>query len=382
MSGLYVLVVGAGRGRRFGGDLPKQYCDLAGAPLLRHTLKAFTDHPGVIGVRPVIHLDDLDLFQDASQGLDVLEPVSGGASRQDSVRLGLESIKALNPDSVFIHDAARPFISSDLIDRIIDGLKNHQGIIPALPVVDTLKRQQDGHIADTVDRTDLWRAQTPQAFDFKSIFEAHQQCKGQELTDDAAVAEQCGVRVSIVEGAEENFKVTTQEDLARANRQLLGVDIRTGMGFDVHRFEEGDHVTLAGIEIPYHQKLKGHSDADVALHALTDAILGTIAAGDIGTHFPPSDNQWKGAASDIFLKKAGELVRAAGGTITNLDLTIICEAPKIGPHRPAMESRIADILGLDQSRVSVKATTTEKLGFTGRGEGIAAQAIATVCLNR
>lgn len=390
MAACVTLIVGAGQGVRLGGAVPKQYQRLAGEPVLRRTMRAFLDHPLVDAVRPVINPEHRALFDEATLGLAILEPVAGGATRQDSVRLGLESLAGLRPDRVLIHDAARPFVDGDVIARVVAALARAPGAIPALPVSDTLKRARSsagdagdnvaGLIDATVSRDRLWRAQTPQGFHFAAILDAHRRCAGAELTDDAAVAENAGLAVALVPGNEDNVKLTTPEDWRRAERRLGSGDVRTGLGFDVHRFGPGDHVMLCGVRIPFEASLEGHSDADVGLHALTDAILGAIAAGDIGAHFPPSDPQWRGAPSDIFLRRAGDLVAAAGGRIINVDVTLICERPRVGPHRRAMVERIAGILGLAPERVAVKATTTERLGFTGRGEGIAAQAIATVSL--
>ena len=312
------------------------------------------------------------------------KPAAGGPSRQDSARLGLESLAALAPGAVLIHDGARPFVGAAVIDRVLDALGASAGAIAALPVTDTLKRGADGLITGTVERAGLWRAQTPQGFRFAEILAAHQKSAGRELTDDAAVAERAGLPVALVEGAPENIKITTQDDLARAECWLAGeqagAETRVGQGFDVHRFGPGDQVMLCGIAVPHDAGLMGHSDADVGLHALTDAILGALGAGDIGQHFPPSEARWRDAESGVFLRHAGDLVTGAGGRIRHLDVTLICERPRIGPHRAAMVTRIAELLGIDAGRVSVKATTTEGLGFTGRGEGIAAQANATISL--
>ncbi len=383
MGKTVVLVVAAGRGRRFGGDLPKQYHDLAGRMVLRHTLAAFATNPEIDAVRAVIHPDDRQLYDIAADCLAILEPVPGGASRQDSVRLGLESLGELGPSKVLIHDGARPFIDAGTIGRVIAALDQHPAALPVVPVADTLKRGVDGFVADTVDRNALYRAQTPQGFRYAEIMAAHRAVVGEELTDDAAVAERAGLSVALVKGDEDNFKITTAADLARARFLFEGAgEVRTASGYDVHCFEEGDGCWLCGVLVPHDHKLKGHSDADVALHALTDAILGAIAAGDIGHHFPPSDAKWKGAASHLFLAHAASLVTAKGGRIVNVDVTIVCERPKVGPHRAAMTARLAEILGIRQDRVSVKATTTEGLGFTGRKEGIAAQAMASVWLPR
>ncbi len=383
MAKVVVLVVAAGRGRRFGGDVPKQYLDLAGRPVLRHSLAAFAANPEIDAVRAVIHPDDRQLYDAAAAGLGLGEPVPGGAQRQDSVRLGLESLAELDPDIVLIHDGARPFADAGTIGRVIAALKDHPGAIPAVPVADTLKRGQDGMIAGTVDRAGLWRAQTPQGFRFADILAAHRAAAGRELTDDAAVLEAAGRPVALVMGSEDNVKITTTADLERARRAFAGPgETRTGSGYDVHRFAPGDRVWLCGVPVPHDSALEGHSDADVAQHALTDAILGAIAAGDIGRHFPPTDPRWKGAASHLFLSHAAGLVAGLGGHIVNVDVTIVCERPKVGPHRAAMQARLAEILGVAQDRVSVKATTTEGLGFAGRREGIAAQAVATVWLPR
>jgi len=384
MKNIYAIIVAAGRGRRFGGDLPKQYCRLGDQAVLRKTACAFLSHPDVIGVRVIIHPDDLDLYRKAVDGLDLLDPVFGGDTRQESVCRGLESLVDLEPRGVLIHDAARPFVTLDVIDRVIAHIETGVGVIPAVPVSDTLKREmQDAQCPETVDRTGLWRAQTPQGFLFDEIIQAHQRHRGQELTDDAALMEVDGRHIVLSLGSEDNFKITTPDDLHRAERMLqMDVEFRTGTGFDVHRFDKGDFVTLCGVQVPHTHALSGHSDADVALHALTDAIMGAIGAGDIGSHFPPSEAQWKGASSDRFLKKACDLVTERGGQIVNLDVTIICERPKIGPYREAMRQSVAEIANIDLDRVSVKGTTTEKLGFTGRSEGIAAQASASVKIYR
>ena len=381
MSGCIALVVAGGRGARFGGAVPKQYRRLGGRPLIRHSLEAFRRHPGVGAVRAVIHPDDRLLYDEAVEGLELLGPCHGGKERQDSVRLGLESLSAIAPERVLIHDAARPFIDQATIGRVIAALDEAPAAIAAVPVSDTLKRGSDGRVLGTLERSGLWRAQTPQGFRFAAILGAHRAAAGEALTDDAAVAERAGLAVKLVPASEENFKVTTEEDFRRAERLFASVsEQRVATGFDVHRFGPGDKVMLCGLAVPHSQGLVGHSDADVGLHALTDALLGTISAGDIGSHFPPSDPQWKGAPSARFLSHAAALLAARGAAIVNVDVTIICERPKIGPHRAAMAARLAEILGIAVERVSVKATTTDRLGFTGRGEGISAQAIATVRL--
>ncbi|OJX81350.1 bifunctional 2-C-methyl-D-erythritol 4-phosphate cytidylyltransferase/2-C-methyl-D-erythritol 2,4-cyclodiphosphate synthase [Magnetospirillum sp. 64-120] len=379
MAKTVALVVAAGRGRRFGGDIPKQYQSLNGRPILRHSLARLAADPSIAAIRVVIHPDDRELYDEAARGLALLEPVHGGETRQDSVRLGLESLASLSPDKVLIHDGARPFVDEALVGRVIAALDRHDGAIPAVAVADTLKKGADGLVQTTIDRQGLWRAQTPQGFRFGPILQAHLAVAGNELTDDSSVAEHAGLRVALVTGAEGNFKITTNDDLARAQAAFAGPGYTcVGNGFDVHRFAPGTGVWLCGILVPHDFSLEGHSDADVALHALTDAILGAVGAGDIGAHFPPTDPRWKGASSDRFLTHAANLVQGLGGKIQHVDVTVICERPKVGPHRPAMRLKLGEILGLPLSRVSVKATTTEGLGFTGRREGIAAQASATV----
>jgi len=376
------LVVAAGRGARFGGPRPKQYLPLGGTSVLRHSLEALQHHAAIAGVRVVFNPEDQDRYHAAVERLQLLPPVAGGAVRQESVRLGLESLAELAPRRVLIHDAARPLVDAAIIDRVLDALDHAPGAIPALALRDTVKRAANGAIAGTIDRANLWRAQTPQGFHYRAILEAHRAARGLDLPDDAAVAERAGVTVRLVAGSEENLKVTTEDDLRDAERRLgaaLG-DIRTGQGFDVHAFGPGDHLWLCGVKIPHPYALVGHSDADAGLHALTDALLGALGAGDIGIHFPPDDPQWQGASSDQFLRHAADLVRRKGGAVAHVDVTLICERPRIAPYRALMAARIAAILDLDESRVSVKATTTEKLGFTGRGEGLAAQAVATVRL--
>lgn len=368
------LIVAAGRGHRAGQGLPKQYRELAGRPVLRRTVEAFIRHPRIDAVRVVINPDDQELYRAAVAGLGLAAPIAGGATRQESVRLGLEAVDCAQ---VLIHDAARPFVSHDVIDRVIDALSHDDGVVPALPVSDSLRRGAT-HIDAEVDRDGLYRVQTPQGFRFEAIRAAHLAAAG-GATDDAAVLRAAGARVALVEGDERNMKLTTADDFARADAGLAAaMTSRTGIGFDVHRLGAGDHVWLCGIKVPHTKGLIGHSDADVGLHALTDAVLGAIGEGDIGQHFPPTDPRWKGAASDQFLAHAAGLVAARGGRIDHVDVTIIAERPKVGPHRDAMRQRIADVLRLPLAAVSVKATTTEGLGFTGRAEGIAAQAVATL----
>jgi len=387
MTNVVALVVAAGSGLRMGGELPKQFLPLAGKPLLRHCLETFAAHPRIAGVKVVINDSYRELYDAATTGLPLLAPALGGETRQASVHNGLESLTGSPPDLVLIHDAARPFIDAPTIDRTIEALQDHDGALVAVQVVDTLKRAEGKFSGETVDRTSLWRAQTPQGFRFQPILAAHRRAAaGPEMTDDAAVAEAAGIKVVLVPGIVNNFKVTTRADFERAEHMMaeqriaVPLEYRTGSGYDVHRLIDGDGVTLCGIVIPHDKKLEGHSDADVAMHALTDAILGAIAAQDIGAHFPPSDPQWRGAPSWKFLDHAMKLVAKKGGQVTHCDITIICERPKVGPHRDAMIARLAEIMGIDAARISVKATTTEKLGFTGRNEGIAAQAMATVAL--
>jgi 2-C-methyl-D-erythritol 4-phosphate cytidylyltransferase / 2-C-methyl-D-erythritol 2,4-cyclodiphosphate synthase len=378
-GGTVGLVVAAGQGERAGGSLPKQYCRIAGEALVARAAAALVNHPRIDAVAVVIGVGQDALYEQACGHLALLATIEGGDERQDSVRFGLEALAAIRPKRVLIHDAARPFLRPVVVDRLLDALDQGSGALPVLPVVDTLKRVRDNQIEGTVDRTSLVRAQTPQAFEFEAILNAHRALAGEALTDDVSIAERSGMTVTAVAGDEALFKVTAPGDFERAARHLaMAYETRTGSGFDVHRLGEGDHVMLCGIAIPHGQGLLGHSDADVGLHALTDALLGAVAAGDIGLHFPPSDPQWRGAASDRFLDHAANLVRAGGGAIVNVDVTLICERPKITPHRDAMRERIAAILGIAIGRVAVKATTTERLGFTGRGEGIAAQATATV----
>ncbi len=376
------LVVAAGRGARFGGELPKQYAALGGKPVLRWSLEAFARHARIDAVRAVTHADDADRYAAAAAGLGLAAPVTGGATRQESVRCGLEALVADAPARVLIHDGARPFVDAGTIDAVLDALEAHQAAIPALAVADTLKESADGALVSATRARDrLWRAQTPQGFRFDAILAAHRAAAGAELTDDAAIAERAGLAVALVPGRETNFKLTTADDLARAAAWLSGAsETRAGSGFDVHRFGSGDHVMLCGVRVPHARGLVGHSDADVGLHALTDALLGALADGDIGAHFPPSDPRWRGADSATFLADAAARVRARGGAIVHVDVTLICEAPKIAAHRETMRARLAAILGIDVGRCAVKATTTEGLGFTGRGEGIAAQATATIRL--
>ena len=389
MPDIAAIVVAAGRGRRAGGDLPKQFRQIGGEMMLRRTLLMFLEARNVGAVLPVINREDADLYSEASASIDggrLLPPVFGGATRQASVRAGLEALSARKPDYVLIHDAARPFASQELLSRAITAVQKTGAAIPALPVTDTVKTIDGlGRVDKTLDRASLRLVQTPQAFAFAPLLDAHRRAQAagrEDFTDDSALAEWAGMKVDVFAGEPGNIKITSAEDFARSEAMQFAAlgDVRTGMGFDVHAFGPGDHVMIGGVRIAHDRALVGHSDADVGLHALVDAILGALADGDIGSHFPPSDPQWKGAASDKFLAYAVERVAARGGRIAHLDLTLVCETPKIGPHRDAMRERIAKICSLGIGRVAVKATTSEKLGFTGRGEGIAAYATATVRL--
>lgn len=410
------LIVAAGRGlRALRDDIthPKQYVPLNGRAVLAHTIDRFYNNPLIRHIQVVIHADDHALFEAISKNYSdkLLPPVHGGSDRQSSVVNGLQSMGLNKPDFVMIHDGARPFVSDDLLERIASGHRTHACLLPVLAVTDTLKRVSGDLVEETVDRAGLYGAQTPQSFNFEMILAAHNAAAeavkagtAPAFTDDASIAEWHGLEVTAIAGESHNIKITTPHDfdqgvwilsqmLATEKATSLAasqtdkstetkvgamIDIRVGQGFDVHAFEPGDQVILCGLPIPHNFKLKGHSDADVGMHALTDALYGAIGAGDIGTHFPPSDKQWGGAASDIFLKAAAEAVRGSGGVVTHVDVTLICEAPKIGPHAAEMKAILAGLLNIAEHRVSVKATTSERLGFTGRGEGIAALASATV----
>jgi 2-C-methyl-D-erythritol 4-phosphate cytidylyltransferase/2-C-methyl-D-erythritol 2,4-cyclodiphosphate synthase len=377
-----VLIVAAGKGERAGTSLPKQYEALGGQPILRRSVRAFAGYP----VQVVIGPGQQDLAAAALAGLEVRPPVPGGATRQESVRLGLEALAGDAPDFILIHDAARPLVSRRVIADVAAALEGGaDGALPMVAVADTLRRQDADGRFTLVPRDNLYRAQTPQGFVYGKILAAHRQHAATDVTDDVALAELAGLAVTMVAGEEKNIKVTRKEDFALAETLLGSGDLsqgdwRTATGYDVHKFTDGDHIWLCGLKVPHSHGLEGHSDADVGLHAITDALLGCIGEGDIGMHFPPTDERWRGAASWKFLAHAASLVREKGGVISHVDVTLICERPKVGPHRDAMKAKIAEILELDASRVSVKATTTEGLGFTGRREGIAAQAVATVRL--
>jgi 2-C-methyl-D-erythritol 4-phosphate cytidylyltransferase/2-C-methyl-D-erythritol 2,4-cyclodiphosphate synthase len=380
-----VIIVAAGRGTRAGGDVPKAYRAVAGTPMIRLTMEAFAGHPQIACVQPVIHGADRALFDAATQGLALLTPVEGGDTRQASVRAGIEALASHAPDIVLVHDAARPFVPAQLLDRAIAAAANGAAV-PGVPVTDTIKTV-DGKsaVVTTLDRAAMRAIQTPQAFAFAPLRDAHRRARDagrEDFTDDAALMEWAGHSVTVFEGDAGNVKLTTGKDFDDADIRRLAAlsDIRTGSGFDVHPFAEGDHVWLGGVRIPHTHKLAGHSDADVVLHALVDAILGALAEGDIGVHFPPSDEQWRGASSDKFLRYAVDRVTARGGMIAHINISLVCEEPRVGPHRDAMRARMAEIVGIDAGRIGIQATTAEKLGFVGRGEGIVAMATCTVRL--
>jgi len=380
------LIVAAGNGQRAGQSVPKQYTRIGVKTIMALTLEKFVNHPLIDQILVVIGKDHEELFKHSLEDFSgEITWCTGGETRQKSVLEGLKHLSATPPDKVLIHDCARPFVSSAVIERIVLNLDAHKAVLPTIALNDTIKRLKRGRSLQTVDRNALFRAQTPQGFDFEEILNAHKRAdleKEYVFTDDASIAEWVNMDVQIVEGSSQNFKITTAEDIERAEMLIDPPipDIRCGDGFDVHKFGPGNHLTLCGVNIPFNQCLIGHSDADVALHALTDALLGAIADGDIGSHFPASDPQWRGQSSDMFLAHACKLIDEMNGTILNIDVTIICEQPKIGPHRQQMREKIATITHTDIARISVKATTTEGLGFTGRAEGIAARATVSVYL--
>ena len=383
------LLVAAGKSERMEGGLPKPYLALGQDTILRHNIKNFLAHPAIDGVRVVIAREHHPLYRKAIEGLTLFPCVMGGATRQDSVRLGLEALAHRAPERVLVHDVARPFASHELISRMVEALDTHKAAVPALAAIDTVKRIENGNIVETLPRQNIVTVQTPQAFDYQTLLAAHQKARGQSLTDDAAVCEFAGIPVATIAGDVDNFKITTKADIARMKTMLsLHTETRTGLGYDVHTLAAHDVETpipqqtikLCGIKIPFTHYLVGHSDADVGLHAMVDAILGAIGAGDIGMHFPPTDRKWQGAESERFLLHAYELLKNRGGELVHIDVTLICERPKISQYREQMISHIASQLKVDAGRISIKATTTEKLGFAGRGEGIAAQAVATIRL--
>jgi len=369
------IIVAAGRGLRAGGPVPKQWRSIAGRMVVDHSVRAFAHHPDISRVVLVVHPDDVSTQQ--VRGLDATEVVCGGATRRESVLAGLQVLQG-HCERVLIHDAARPCITRPVIDRVLRALENGPAAAPAVAIVDALWTGADDTVTGTASRAGLFRAQTPQGFDMPSIMAAHLE-HSEDAADDVEIARAAGLAVQIVAGDEDNLKITTTDDFERAERILRDrLDIRVGNGFDVHRFGAGDHVVLCGVHVPHDRGLQGHSDADVGMHAVTDAIYGALAQGDIGRHFPPGDPQWKGAASDIFLRHAAKLAAETGYRISNADCTLVCEFPKIGPHADAMQTRMADIMDLRPDQVSVKATTSEKLGFAGRGEGIASMATVTL----
>ena len=380
------IIVAAGRGLRAGSGGPKQYRAIGGRTVISRAMEPFCGHPQIFAVQPVLNPDDAAMFNEAVSDMRYQPPARGGATRQASVHAGLEALAAQSPDVVLIHDAARPFVTAALISRAIDAAGLTGAAVPAIPVTDTIKLiGETGNVEATPERARLRIAQTPQAFRFDVILDAHRRAARDgrdDFTDDAALAEWAGLTVATFEGDPANMKLTTPEDFVREEARLAAMlgDVRTGSGYDVHAFGHGDHLMICGVRVPHTRGFLAHSDGDVGLHALVDAILGALADGDIGSHFPPSDPTWKGAASHQFLKYAVDRVAARGGRIAHLDVTLICERPKVGPLRDAMRARIAEITGLNVSRVAVKATTSERLGFTGREEGIAAMATATVRL--
>ena len=399
MKKIVALITASGRGSRLtinGDGIPKQYLPLAGAPMLRHAILAFLNHPQITDVICTIHPDDVALYEEAIVGLDLLNPVFGGETRQASVHNGLEALREYNPDQILIHDGARPFVSKRVINGILEKLETHPAVIPAIAVQDTIKKYGDGKIEWTVDRENLWRAQTPQGFNYQDILNAHSAFQNINFTDDSALDEYAGIPVAIVPGSQNNFKITTEEDYEMAKRviamQINNVkeEVRCGTGYDVHRFRERQKgethsIRIAGLDVhisdDFDKKIEAHSDGDVAIHALIDALLGAIGSGDIGEHFPSTDNKWKNFDSKEMLKQVNHLVRKKGAKIINIDLTIVCERPKISKFKHQMEESLAGVLGIDKTRVNVKATTTEKLGFLGREEGIAAQAICNVAMS-
>lgn len=391
MQKVVALITACGRGNRFnkGEGIPKQYLPIAGVPLLRHSVLAFLNHPQIDDVMCVIHPDDLALYEEAVAGLDLLNPVFGGETRQASIRMGLEALREHNPDKVLIHDGVRPFVSKRVINGILEKLETHPAVIPAVAVEDTLKKYSDGKIEWTLERENLWRAQTPQGFIYEDILNSHIAFKDLNFTDDSALNEYAGIPVAIVPGSQNNFKITTPEDYERATRmasfliQNVKQENRCGTGFDVHAFrarekDENNFIKICGVDVEFDRKIAAHSDGDVGIHAAIDALLGAIGEGDIGEHFPPSDPKWKNIDSREMLKIVKHLLVKKGATILNLDITIICEKPKISKYKKQMEAELERVLGLSKNRVNVKATTTEKLGFLGREEGIAAQAVASV----
>lgn len=381
------LIVAAGESRRAGGDIPKQYQMLGDKSLLKRTIETFLQHSGISGVKVVIHPGHKAYYEEHTKGLKLLPAVTGGNTRQESVKQGLLSLAQSPPDYVLIHDAARPNVAPELITQTLAALALSQAVIPALPVIDTLKHVEEDRVVGTIERKKLFRAQTPQGFHFSPILEAHKACTDYDYTDDAMVAENAGLEVKIMPGSEHNYKITTAEDMRDAQTLLMHQhETRVGFGVDAHRLVPHEKeiiagkrvVTLCGVDIPFEYELEGHSDSDVGLHAVVDALLGAIGEGDIGAHFPATDPRWRGMTSSRFVLHAYQLLKQKQGRVVHVDVTLICEKPHVAPHREKMIASIAELLDVEHSRVSVKATTTEKMGFTGRGEGIMAQAVVTV----
>ena len=377
------MILGAGRGRRMGSSIPKQYISLGRDNPMRRSLKVFYDHPEVNDILPIIHADDINMFEETSSDIKIMSPVIGGNTRQESVRAGLNFLSTLTitPEIVLIHDSVRPFVTQSLISSVIFSLKDNVGVIPALPITDTVKKScTNRKIHKTLNRSKLWRTQTPQGFRFNEILAAHEEFKSEKVSDDSEILEYTGAEIALIDGEEANIKITTPEDFKVLGINQQARETRIGQGFDAHRFGPGHSLSLCGVLVPHEYSLEGHSDADVALHALTDAILGAMSEGDIGTHFPSSNEEIKGLESKVFLKKAMHILEKRGGTLTNVDITIICEVPKINASHQKMVKNVSDILCISEGRVSIKATTTDGMGFTGRREGIAAQAIATIII--
>lgn len=388
---IVALITACGRGNRFNGGegIPKQYISLAGMPLLRHTILAFLNHPKIDDVICIIHPDDQSLYEEAVAGLDLINPVFGGATRQASIRLGLKALEEYQPAKVLIHDGVRPFVSKRVIGGVLDKLETHPAVIPAIVVEDTIKKYGDGKIEWTLERDNLWRAQTPQGFIYEDILKAHDAFKDLNFTDDAALNEYAGIPVAIIPGSQNNFKITTEEDFERSKRMVTTLvtnakeEMRCGVGYDVHAFrdkekDEDNLIRLCGVDIEFDKKIKAYSDGDVAIHAVMDALLGAIGQGDIGDHFPPTDARWENCDSREMLKAVNHLLAKNGASIVNIDLTIICEKPKVSRYKEQMKESLAGVLAINKSRVNVKATTTEKLGFLGRGEGVAVECVTSV----
>ncbi len=391
MSKVVALITACGRGSRIrvGEGIPKQYLLMAGVPILRHTILAFLNHPKIDDVICVIHPDDVALYEEAVIGLDLLNPVFGGDTRQMSVHNGLEALREYHPDKILIHDAVRPFVTKRIINGILEKLETHPAVIPAVAVEDTIKKYGDGKIEWTLERENLWRAQTPQGFLYSDILSAHNAFKDLHFTDDAALDEYAGIPVAIIPGSQNNFKITTEEDYERAKSlassfiEKVKEEIRSGIGYDVHRFREkkpgeDKYISIGGVKIEFDKKIEAHSDGDVVIHAIVDALLGAVGEGDIGEHFPPNDSKWSGADSREMLKLTNHLLHKKGARIINIDTTIIAEKPKVLKYKAKMKDSLAKVLNIAKNRINIKATTTERLGFLGRQEGIAAEAIASV----